>query len=280
MAPREVVELAEIDGVEVLGFINYDDVADLYANSKLSIVPLTEGAGIKGKICEAIEYRVPVITNDIGNEGILLKNRTEGFITNDFDKMADYAIQIMADSFDLKGITEAAQSKLEDLVGPKANLKVMSESIIPVIDICIVSYNKKELLEKCINSIFENTEYPHYNILVYSNGCTDGTQEYLKDLSESDPRVIPFLADSNNVFVLPNNEMMKFNTNHDVVLLNNDVIVSKNWLSALVNEAYRSRNIGIVGSKILYPDNRLQEFGSELYMNGTGRNIGKNGRPE
>jgi len=73
--------------------------------------------------------------------------------------------------------------------------------------------------------------------------------------------------------------MMLMNPTHDVVLLNNDVIVTENWLTALVEEAYKSRNIGIVGSKILYPDNVLQEFGSELYLTGSGRNIGKGDDP-
>jgi len=62
---------------------------------------------------------------------------------------------------------------------------------------------------------------------------------------------------------------------NDSVLVNNDVYVTEGWLTALYTTAYSSDSIGIVGSKILYPDNTLQEFGSELYEDGTGRNIGK-----
>lgn len=278
-APEEILELGDRDGVTVAGFIPFEDLPELYYSSKLTIVPLTEGAGIKGKICEAIEYRVPVITNDIGNEGINLENYSEGFISNDYNEMALMAIDILNDAYDLKTITEAAQHKVKRLLGTEANLLVMEQSFIPHIDICIVSYNKKNILEKCIDSILSNTRYPHFNIIVYSNGCSDGTQEYLLDLKEKHDNVDIILSEINEIFVKPNNKMMLLNPDHDVVLLNNDVVVVENWLEGLVNQAYISDRIGIVGSKILNPDNTLQEFGSMLYLNGSGINFGKNDNP-
>ena len=278
-APEDVKELGHLENVDYKGFINFADIKKLYQDSKLTIVPLTEGAGIKGKICEAIEYMTPVVTNDIGNEGIRLVTQVDGFVSNDYDEMAQFAIEILEDKHNLKKLTENAQDKVQALLGPETNMKVMVESFRPTVDICIVTYNKLELLQQCLDSIFKNTKYPHYNIIVYSNGCTDGTQEYLQKLSEENPIVEAILSDSNDVFVKPNNAMMRTNSTHDVVLINNDVQVTENWLSALVKEAYKSKSIGIVGSKILYPDNTLQEFGSELYATGSGMNIGKHGDP-
>lgn len=278
-APDEVRELGEIEGVEFRGFINFADVADLYKECKLTIVPLTEGAGIKGKICEAIEHRLPVVTNDIGNEGILLENKKDGFVSNNIDDMAQYAMEILGNSYNLEKITERAQEKVEQLLGIETNRAAMEDSFIPAVDICIVTYNKLELLKNCVNSIFEHTQYPKYNILIHSNACTDGTKEYIEELENKHENVHAFYSETNDVFVLPNNSMMRYNRNHDVVLLNNDVLVTDNWLTGLVEEAYKSRRIGIVGSKILYPDNTLQEFGSELYTTGSGMNIGKHGDP-
>ncbi|MHB8689913.1 MAG: glycosyltransferase [Solirubrobacteraceae bacterium] len=54
---------------------------------------------------------------------------------------------------------------------------------------------------------------------------------------------------------------------HDVVLLNSDMIASPDWLTSLQYAASRDDEIGIIGAKLLYPDNRIQ-FG------GTIRNLG------
>jgi len=69
---------------------------------------------------------------------------------------------------------------------------------------------------------------------------------------------------------------MALHPDRDVVLINNDVTVTEGWLKALYHCAYISSHVGVVGAKILYPNGRLQEYGAELYEDGTGRNIGKN----
>ena len=68
--------------------------------------------------------------------------------------------------------------------------------------------------------------------------------------------------------------MIRFPMN-DVVLVNNDVTVTQNWLMELHKAAYLSEQIGVAGSKILFPDGQLQEFGAELYADGRGNNIGR-----
>src|SRR3954447_3094903 len=50
---------------------------------------------------------------------------------------------------------------------------------------------------------------------------------------------------------------------HDVVLLNTDVVALKGWLACLQYAAYTHDGIGIVGGKLLYPDGRIQHAGVE-----------------
>lgn len=273
-APTDVKELSNVEGVMYKGFIEEDKIEALYEQSFLTVSPLLAGAGIKGKICESIAYRTPVVTNDIGNEGINLVHEEEGLICS-IEEMPDVIINALNRKYNFDHMTQKAQDKLSGLVGPQGVKQQMVNSILPEISICIVTWNKKELVKRCIESIEGNTLYPNYKILVHSNGCTDGTQDYLKSAAKINHRIVPILSDKNDVFVLPNNWMMERFPENDVVLINNDVYVTKGWLSALQQTAYSSPDYGIVGSKILYPDGRLQEFGSELYNNGTGRNIGK-----
>ncbi len=278
-APDDVIDLAENKNVDYIGYVEEEDLVKLYEESSCAVIPLLSGAGIKGKICEAIVHRLPVITNSIGNEGIDLEYGVDGFVCETNQDFADTIVEFFQNKYDLDKLTEKAQVKLQSIVGTEVVRTNVTRSISPQVNICIVTYNKVGLLKRCVESVLKNTSYPYYKILVYSNGCKDGTKEYLEEISKSEPRVIPMISETNKVFVIPNNEMM-LRDDSDVVLLNNDTYVTKDWLTNLYKSAYSSCNIGIAGSKILYPDGKLQEFGSELFPNYSGNNIGKFDNPD
>jgi len=277
-APERVKKYENFDNVEFLGFIPEEEMDLLYEKSYLVVVPLTAGAGIKGKICEAISYGVPILTTEIGNEGINLIDGKEGFIA-EVDEMADKVISILTSDIDMKAIVESSKAKLSSIVGPDRARSQMFQDMHPMVTICIVTWNRLDLLEKCLDSIFANTVYPFYRVVVHSNGCSDGTQAYLREKAEGEKRLVPRLSTTNDVFVRPNNAMMIEYNDSDALLLNNDTEVTEGWLLALRKAAYSNEKIGIAGSKLLYPDGVLQEFGSELYTDGSGRNIGKGEDP-
>jgi len=276
--PKEIENLGSENGIKAIGFVEETALKDLYEKTFLSVSPLLAGAGIKGKICEAIVYATPVLTNQIGNEGIDLVHQKEGLIGNQ-EEMPDLIIKALQGDFDFKQMTSAAQNKLSQLVGPALAKERMLQSIYPSVAVCIVTYNKLDLLKKCITSVLENTVYPNYKIIVHSNGCTDGTKTYLQSLAAENSAIIPVLSTENEVFVRPNNQMMQRLPKDDVVLLNNDAWVTKKWLLELQRAAYAHPKIGIAGAKILYPDGKLQEFGAELFANGLGKNIGNGADP-
>lgn len=56
--------------VEVTGYISDDALLELYQNARASIVPLRFGAGVKGKVIEALSYGLPFVTTPIGAQGI------------------------------------------------------------------------------------------------------------------------------------------------------------------------------------------------------------------
>ncbi len=274
-APREVINLGQHKSIVYKGYIEEEELPSLYNNTKIAVAPLLAGAGIKGKICEAIAYGTLVATNSIGNEGINLIHMADGIISDDTETLSQGIIETLEGKFDINQMVTSAQNKFLNIVGPEKALTQMNHSLSCEVSICIVTWNRMDLLKRCIESIEGNTIYPFYKILVHSNGCTDGTQQYLKAAAKINPNIIPSLSKTNDVFVKPNNAMMHMIPGNDVVLVNNDVYVTNGWLTALRKAAYSSNKIGIAGSKILYPDGKLQEFGSELYEDGTGRNIGK-----
>lgn len=67
--PPEVLALAG-HGIEVRGFVPDEELAAAYARARLSICPLRYGAGVKLKVVEAMAQGVPVVTTEIGAQGL------------------------------------------------------------------------------------------------------------------------------------------------------------------------------------------------------------------
>lgn len=65
-----------------------------------------------------------------------------------------------------------------------------------------------------------------------------------------------------------------------LVFLNNDTQVQYNWLKPLVLLLEKDPNIGMAGSKLLYPDGKLQEAGGIIWQDGTAANYGRGDSPD
>lgn len=69
-APKKIMELSQRPGIKVLGYVSDEELEELYQKCRVIIAPLRYGAGVKGKVIEAMYYGVPVVTTHIGIEGI------------------------------------------------------------------------------------------------------------------------------------------------------------------------------------------------------------------
>lgn len=67
--PKEVIGLEQED-VNVLGFVSDERLRSLYREATMAIAPLRYGAGVKGKVIEAMARGLPVVTTSIGAQGI------------------------------------------------------------------------------------------------------------------------------------------------------------------------------------------------------------------
>ncbi len=110
--------------------------------------------------------------------------------------------------------------------------------------IIILTYNHLDYTKDCIQSIRKYTDPNSYEIIVVDNLSTDGTREWL--LKQNDLKVV--FNNSNVGFPKGCNEGIKLaQKNNDLLLLNNDTIVTENWLTNLKICLYSDPLIGAVG---------------------------------
>lgn len=109
--------------------------------------------------------------------------------------------------------------------------------------IVIATFNKLEYTQQCIESIRRFTDSVSYEIIVVDNNSTDGTREWLAHQDD----IFAIFNDENYGFPKACNQGMKI-ARGDILLLNNDTVVTKNWLSNMRAALYSDEKIGAVGT--------------------------------
>lgn len=89
-APPEISRLAG-EGVTMLGRVSDDELMQMYRTAGFAVVPLLYGAGVKGKVVEAMARGVPVAMTSIGAQGIE-EAGTLAIVEDDAGRMADALI--------------------------------------------------------------------------------------------------------------------------------------------------------------------------------------------
>ncbi|HEY5766869.1 MAG TPA: glycosyltransferase, partial [Candidatus Udaeobacter sp.] len=147
------------------------------------------------------------------------------------------------------------------------------------VSIIIPVFNQLEYTHACLASLQAVQEQPRFEVIVVDDCSTDDTPEVITQI----PGVVYLRNDSNSGFIASCNTGAKAARGKYLVFLNNDTLVKAGWLTALLDTFKEERRAGIVGSKLLYPDGRLQEAGGIIWQDASGWNYGKSddpGKPE
>lgn len=272
--PPDIIKNLNRNNVIVTGYV--EDISPYFEKSKVFISPLNWGAGIKGKLCETIMHKVPILTSEIGNEGFGFNNFEECFIAkNDREFVEGLKLIYNLNNESLEKITNNAYKKIKNFISIESAENTIDYILSdkPEVVISIVTYKNLKILEECLKSIEQNTKYKNLKIIVTDN---DGSSDDVKKIVNNYKNTIYIKNKENEFFSKPNNRIISEFKNADIILLNDDVkIITKNWLEILQNAAYFSGDISCAGGMSLSPDGRLEEAGSILFNNGKGVNIGR-----
>lgn len=79
--PEDLKQKYHSDKFQILGY--QKSVDHWFENARIFVAPLRYGAGVKGKIGQALEFKLPVVTTEIGAEGMSLEDRKTALISNE-----------------------------------------------------------------------------------------------------------------------------------------------------------------------------------------------------
>jgi GT2 family glycosyltransferase/glycosyltransferase involved in cell wall biosynthesis len=145
----------------------------------------------------------------------------------------------------------------------------------PRVSIIIPTYGKLDITLACLRSISLARPRASFEIIVIDDASGDSTMDRLADV----PGLLFVKNEQNLGFVGSCNAAAKLARGALLHFLNNDTEVEAGWLDALV-ELAAARPRSIIGSKLCYPDGRLQEAGGIVWSDGTAQNYGRYEDPD
>ena len=155
--------------------------------------------------------------------------------------------------------------------GNKVNILIVPLYDNPLVSIIIPVHNKFRYTYNLLFSILNSKITIPYEIIIaddMSNDETKTIENYIKN-------IIIIHNDKKYNFLKNCNKASKIAKGKYILFLNNDSKVKKDWLDSLVNLIETNKKIGMVGSKFIYPNGKLQEAGGIVFNDGECSNFGR-----
>ena len=145
---------------------------------------------------------------------------------------------------------------------------------LPLLSIIIPNKDHAQDLENCIRSIQERSEYKNFEFIIAENNSTEEATFALYDRLQKEYDNIKVVTwDKEFNYSAINNFAAESARGHFLLFLNNDTeMISENAISEMLGICIRD-DVGIVGAKLLYPDNTVQHAGIVLGFKGYAQHV-------
>ncbi len=299
--PENVQALGQMPGIKVVGYV--PDLEPVLRSYRVGVAPLLFGAGIKGKVAVTLGAGIPCVCTHIAAEGMGIQSGVHSIVEDEPERFAAAIVELYHDEALWRKLSGNGQALVEERFGEAANrgslLRVLNDArSLPLalfgafcakdqpfavprppegaqVDVSVIVpvYNKWSLTRACLASIACTSAGSgvSYEVILADDGSTDETLDA--------QRMVPGLriakTERNMGFLRNCNNAAKFARGRHILLLNNDTVVLPGWLDALYRTIESDDSIAIVGSKLLYPDNRIQDAGGGVLANADGLSIGR-----
>jgi len=97
--------------IELLGYV--ENLENALKNIKLAFMPISFGSGIKTKILDCMSYGIPVLTNDVGNEGLSTQNLKDIILLENNELSYNKLVDMLDDTEKLDSIGQEGYKYIE-----------------------------------------------------------------------------------------------------------------------------------------------------------------------
>lgn len=132
---------------------------------------------------------------------------------------------------------------------------------MPELSIIIVNWNSRELLQKCLSSIYDNTNMLTLEVIVIDNASRDGSAGMVE---REFPQVSLIKNKDNLGFAKGNNQGFLQARGRYVLILNPDTEVVSDALLKMVKYLKSNKEVGAVSGRLVYPDGTFQRYYSRF----------------
>lgn len=113
--------------------------------------------------------------------------------------------------------------------------------------IIVLTYNQLEIATKpCIESIYKYTPIDEFELIIVDNASSDDTIEYLNSLLNKFSNIKVKFNEVNRGYAGGINDGLRLAVGEYIILLNNDTLVTPNWLNSLLHPLQMDLSIGLV----------------------------------
>ena len=246
-------KLEKYKNIKLLGEKKYDELPEHLAYFDVCLIPFDTSTDlIKAtnpvKFYEYLSAGKRIVATEIPE---LEPFRDEYvYMSNDDEKFLEYVKLCLNQQDTLKSKEECvAFARENDWQKRYEKFAEACKEAVPKVSIIVLTYNNLELNKFCVDSILEKTAYPNYELIILDNCSTDGTVEYLQELDKkNDPRVKVIINKENSGFAGGNNLAIDQASGDFIMLLNNDTVVTRGWLTNAVKHMANDPKCGMCGS--------------------------------
>lgn len=268
--PESIKELSS-PLVEVTGYVK--DLAPYLRSARVSVNPLRYGAGMKGKIGEALSWGLPVVTTTVGAEGMGLVHGENVLIADDPRSFAREVVRLYSDRHLWGRLSKGGRAKMaaafspaaveERIIGILKNIEeekretdggVIVKGYPPLdfstdlVSIIILARDKWHYTRACLDAVVQYSHVP-FEIVLVDNASEEPLYRYLDDWRRGYQGVsLTYLRLATNAgFARGCNRGVSVSRGNYLVFLNNDAVVAPDWLDILLTPLKGDDRIAATG---------------------------------
>lgn len=243
----DVSRFKSLPNVSLLGEMIYREIPRLLASFDVALIPFKintlTGAVDPVKLYEYFSQGKPVVATPMQE---LKRCANLAYIAASPEEFADQIDRALHESDSQLRTQRINFARANTWAARVDQIDRAVSSSYPLVSILIVTYNCREFIGPCLDSVARNTSWPNYEVIVIDNHSEDDSGDIAAEHAASDPHIRFVRHDTNAGFAAANNIAAGYARGDYLLFLNPDTIVTPGWVGRLARHFERSPGIGAV----------------------------------